>query len=240
MGKKTESKQEKRIVQMMGQEEEKAKAAANRFYPNEVIASFSYSSEQNPFAPLLSQVKTLPTPQAPTQEQSAENCLSIRGNVKAGKPDSIEIQLNKGRQLSDKNAFPLGNTVIKVLPMDANEPNYLFIKAGDTLDASVFLGGDNVTGIMLIKDENGEDYFFRLAEFHMLSLRENPDPRKEVGLMTSYLWLTAKVSSSVIFADSLDPIKNLLLSDWLQAEWQRAKDMALKSTNEVGGGESNG
>lgn len=238
MGKKSESKLENSVFQMMLQEEEKAKATTNNFYPGGVIAPFSLSSEQAPLAPLLAQAKTPPDPQAPTQKQLAEQCWSIRSNVKAGKPNNIEVQLNKGRQLSDKNAFPLGNTVVKILPMDANEPNYLFSKAGDTLDASVFLGEDDAMGIMVIRDENGDDYFFRLSEFHMLSLRENPDPRKEIGLMTSYLWLTAKVSSSVIFASSLDPIKNLLLSDWLQAEWQRAKDIASKSSTEGIGGVS--
>lgn len=76
-------------------------------------------------------------------------------------------------------------------------------------------------------------------EFHLLSLRENPDPRKEIGLMASYLSLTAKVFTSIIFASSLDPIKNLLLSEWLQSEWQRAKDAASKSVNEATGGEVN-
>ena len=94
-----------------------------------------------------------------------------------------------------------GNTVVKILPMDTSAQDYtfIFIKSGDTLDASVFLGGDNASGIMVIKDENGEECFLRISEFHLLSLRENPNPRKEVGLMTSFLWLTAKVYTSIIY-----------------------------------------
>jgi len=95
-------------------------------------------------------------------------------------------------------------------------------------------------GIMLIRDENGDDYFLRLSEFHMLSLRTDPDPHKEVGLMTSFVWLSAKVYTSVVVAPSLDPIKNLLLSEALLAEWQRAKDAASKPSGEEGGGDRNG
>lgn len=234
MDKEFKSNLENCIHQLIAKEEAKVKAVANNFYSDGVIAPFSLSSEQDPLAPLLALAKASSTPQALTQEQLSESCLQIRRNIQQGKSSNIEIQLHKGRQLSDNQPFPLGNTVIKVLPMDANEPNYLFIKGGDTLDASVFLGGDNAVGIVLLKDKNGDDYFFRLAEFHMLSLRENSDPRKEVGLMTSYLWLTAAVYSSVVFASTLNPIKNLLLSEWLQTAWQQAKEAASKASEAEG------
>lgn len=141
------------------------------------------------FDSLIAQAKQPPAPQTPSQEQLLEKCQQIRDNVRQGKTDNIEIQFRKGRQLSDKQVFPLGNTVVKMLPMDTNTQDYtfIFIKSGDTLDASVFLGGDNASGIMVIKDENGEEYFLRISEFHLMSLRENPDLRKEVGLMTSFL-----------------------------------------------------
>lgn len=229
MSKKNKPQLEDRIIQMMVQDDEKAKAAANTFYPDGVIAPFSLSSEQNPFASLLTQVKTPSAPQTPTQEQLAELCQLIRANVKQGKLGNVEIQLNKGRQMSDKQLLPLGNTAIK-LRIGTDEPKYFFIKAGDTLNASIFLSSDVAATIMVIEDENGDDFFLFLSEFHMLSLRENPDPRKEVGLMTSFESLTSKVYSSVIFASTLNPIKNLLLSEWLQTAWQRAKDAASKSS----------
>lgn len=237
MGKKSESKLENSVFQMMLQDDEKAKAAANTFYPDGVIAPFSLSSEQNPFASLLTQVKTPSAPQTPTQEQLAELCQLIRANVKQGKLGNVEIQLNKGRQMSDKQLLPLGNTAIK-LRIGTDEPKYFFIKAGDTLNASIFLSSDVATTIMVIEDENGDDFFLFLSEFHMLSLRENPDPRKEVGLMTSFESLTSKVYSSIIFAYSLNPIKNLLLSEWLLAEWKRANNALLQHDNESVGGES--
>lgn len=228
-----------RFIQLLDQKYEQAKAAVNNFYDDGIFANFTPSSAGQPLAPLLAQIKPPPEPESMTQEQLMATCQNIRANVKRGRPGNVEIQLNKGRQKSDNQLFPLGNTVIKALPMDSLQPVYLFIKAGDTLEASVFLGGDSVAGILLMQDENGDDCFLRLSEFHLLSLRENPDPRKEVGLMTSYLWLTADVYSSVIYAFNLNPIKNLLLSDFLQMEWQKAKDAASMSSG-TDGGENHG
>ncbi len=241
MGNKSELKQTDRALQMMDREEEKVKSEVSTFYDGGILATFKLSSEQSPLVPLLAQARATPNdPQAPTQSQLAKQCLAIRSNVKAGKPNNIEIQFNKCRQLSERCAFQLGNTAVKLRLADVTEPRYFFIKAGDTMDSSIFFGGDNAVGIMLIRDENGDDYFLRLSEFHMLSLRADPDPHKEVGLMCSFVWLTANVYSSVVLAPSLDPIKNLLLSEWLQAEWQRAKDAASKPSGEVDGGDRNG
>ena len=242
MNKKSKSKQESNILQVLAQEENKVNEESREFYIDGTIATFIPSSSQAPLASLLTQTKQSSAPQAPTQEQLSEKCQQIRDNVSQGKTGNIEIQFYKGRQLSGKQVFPLGNTVVKILPKDTNTQDYtfIFIKAGDMLDASVFLGGDNAFGIMVIKDESGDEYFLRISEFHLLSLRENPDPNKEVGLMTSFLWLTAKVYTSIVFASNLFPVKNLLLSEWLQKEWQRAKGSALKLSSEEVGGESNG
>lgn len=234
MRKKNKLSLDDRIFQTVMQGQETAREATNIFYPGGVIAPFSFPSEQPSLSHLLAQAKAPPKPPDLSPEQLAENCRLIRDNVKQGKINNVEVQLHKGRQLSEKREFPLGNTAIKIRSIGSDEPEYFFIKAGDTLDSSIFLGEDNA-GILLIRDEDGDDCFLRLSEFHMLSLRENPDPRKEVGLVTSYLWLTADVFTSVICAFSLDPIKNLLLSDWLRSEWQRAEDAASTSSGADGG-----
>ena len=241
MSKKNETKLADHAIQLLDQQNELAKTATNNFYDDSILVNFTPSSAKQPLATLLTLAKQPPAPQAMTQEQLLDTCMNTRIDVKQGKPGKIEIQFNMGRQISDQQILPLGNTVVKALPMNSNQPAYLFIKAGDTLDAHVFLGDGNIPGVMAIEDENGEGCFLPLAEFHLLSLREDPDPRKEIGLITSYLWLTAKVYSSIIFAASLNPIKNLLLSEWLQAEWQCAKDAAASnSANKTAGGESNG
>ena len=239
MNKNVKNKEGDRIIELMEQEEQAVESETSAFYPDGIIANFTPSSEKQPLAPLLAYAKQPSAPQSPTQEQLFDTCLQIRENVQQGKPGNVEVQFNKGRQISDKQLFPLGNTAVKITLIGANDPHYLFIKADDTLNAHVFLGGNNAPGILAIEGEHGDEYFLQITEFHLLSLRENPDPRKEIGLMTSYLSLTAKVFTSIIFAFSLDPIKNLPLSEWLQSEWQRAKDAASKSVNEATGGEVN-
>ena len=233
MGKKSETKLAERLFQMLEQESEKASSEVKEFYPNGILADCSFSSEADPLIPLLAQAKMPPDPQSPTQDQLAEQCLAIRNNIKGGGTGNIEIQFNWRRQLSERTILPLGNTVVKLLLMGSTEPKYFYIKAGSTLDGLIFLGGDNNWAIMAIKDKEGHDYFLQLAELHMLSIQENIDPRKETGLMTSYSWLTGKVFSSIITSYSLDPVKNLLLSSWLESKWQQAKAAKEQSYNEV-------
>lgn len=221
---------EKVILQTMEQEESTIKAIVGDFYKDGSITNFSLSSEKAPLAPLLALADQVSDEQVWTQERLRECCLEIRSNVKQGKQDNIEVQLHKGRQLANGQIFPLGHTVVKLLPMDAEMPVYLFVREGDTLDATVLLGSDTGAGILVIKREGDDDFFLRLAEFHLLSLRNDPDPHKEVGLLTSYVWLCAKVYSCVLLASSLNPVKALLLSDWLQDQWREAKDSTQNTT----------
>ena len=83
-------------------------------------------------------------------------------------------------------------------------------------DCLVFLGGEEGQGILAIKRDDEKVTFVRVSEFHMLAISENSEPNREVGLITSYLWITAKVSSSVIIGENLTPIKNLLCVDGLK------------------------
>ena len=124
--------------------------------------------------------------------------------------------------------------------MGSGKPIYLYVKDGDTVDAMVFIGGENILAFLATKDENGKEKFIRLSEFHLLSYHENTDPKKEVGLLTSFVWPGVNIYSSVLFAWNLLPVKNLLLSEWLQNEWQRMKDAADQSANQIEGGAEHG
>lgn len=232
------TKLEKIASQIVDRDEYMRQSIFNSFYNNGSIANFTHSSEEDPLAPLLEMAKAEPAPNTLTQEQMGDICLQIRENVKQGKQGNIEIQFHKGLQISDKHARPLGNTIVKITPMDTSASKYFFIKTGDILNTTIFLGGDNVSGIMVIEDENGDEHLLRLSELQMLSLQPEPDPRKEIGLMTSYLWLT-NVYTNIILGFDLNPVKNLLLAEWLQKEWQLAKDNASHSSNLVIGGDVN-
>lgn len=244
MSKKTKVKLDKQFIKMLEQEESERIAATKNFCDaNGTWVDFTYSSGQDPLAPFRALAKVSPAPQALTQDQLRERCKQIRDNIKLGVPGNIEVQLNKGRQMYGQaygqTSFLLGNMVVKILPMDVGKPEYLFIKDGDTLDTSIFLGGEYGSGIMLITDERGDDYFLRLSEFHLISIEAESNSPEKVALMTSFIRFTAKVYTSVFRAADFYPIISLLLSDWIQEEWKRAKDAATESSNKEIGGDIN-
>ncbi len=213
-----------KLADQIQREEVAVQKEVMEFYPDGIMADFAFVASK--MAPLSEIANVKMVPQALTQEQMEEECFTIHSNVRQGMPDNIEIRLNSGVQYFNRNRYELGNTVVKLQTIDSNSPHYLYLKAGDTLDAGIFVGGDDARGFLVTKDERGNDLFARLAEFHMLSVQENTDTQKEVGLMTSYIWLTAKVFSGVLLASSLAPVKNLLLSEYLEAEWKRSRESA--------------
>ena len=262
MSKKSKAEAEKLFLKRTNQQLKDIASEVNNFITSDgTLVNFSSPSEPNSLAPLLVIAKTPPpeqeltpylpypnTPESPytqglTQHQLQarlrEYCYEVRECIKLGRRNNIEVQLHKGRQMSDKQEFPLGDTVVKIRPMGVDKPSYYFIKAGDTLDTSIFLGDDLESGVMLIRDDKSNDYYLRLSEFHLLSLRNNPNSHGEVGLMTSFVWAVARASSSVVYAHTLAPIKMLLLSEWFQMGRQQAKDAAPEFSNKAIGGKYN-
>lgn len=241
MGETSKSKQAKQVLPLSLQKEIVVRSEVLKFYPKDPLGKFPLASATNSPTPLLAHAKKPPdNPMAPSEEQLYEQCSKIRANVKAGKAGNIEIHFHRSRQIFDKNDLPLGSTAVKVQPWNASEPEFFFIKDGDTLDAMVFLGGDNNWAIMLVRDENGKGFFLKLAEFHMLSIQEKTDPSMETGLMTSYSWTTGKPFTSIIAASNLDSVRNLFVSSYLEREWQQTKDATEKSLSELKGGDENG
>lgn len=190
-----------------------------------------YPNSQSPYSLGLTQYQL--------QDRLRKYCSLIREDVASGKLYNIEIQLNRGRQMYHRREFPLGDTVVKMQLTGTDEPMCFFIKAGVTPDVSIFLGETLGLGIILIRDDNGNDHYLRLSVLHMLSLRDSPTLHGEMALTTSFSWAAGKVRSCVVHASSLDPIKMLFLSDQFQAGWQRIKDAATEPLNKEIGGESN-
>lgn len=150
------------------------------------------------------------------QEQLEAKCKQIRTEVKQGKESSVEVNFVNGYQNFKGCKYELSDTVIKVFVMNEKAPIYLHLHKSDSVNCLVFLGGEEGQGILAIKRDDEKVTFVRVSEFHMLSISENSEPNREIGLMTSYLWITAKVSSSVVMGENLIPIKNLLCVDGLK------------------------
>ena len=60
-----------------------------------------------------------------------------------------------------------------------------------------------------------------------------------MAILTSYNWLTKKVYTTVFSGADYLPILSLLLSDWIQEQWKRAKDAATESSIKEIGGDTN-
>lgn len=229
------SKSDKAMIAAWDREREQIRQEVSGFYPNGDLADFSFASGTNPFQELLaSEQETL------SQERMMEECERIRAYVQAKKPDNIEIRFNEGSHYFNGAKHPLATTVVKLRAMDSGKPIYLYMRDGDTIDAMVFIGGDDIRAFLATKDTDGKEQFVRLSEVHLLSYHENEDRMKETGLLTSFVWPGVKIYSSVLFCYSLSPLKNLLLSEWLQDQWKRIKDAAEQSATEMEGGADHG
>lgn len=205
------------------------------FYPEGLLAPLTYSSSKAPFSDLIKTELESLSPEFPSflsQEKMIEECWKIWENVRCGKNGNIAIHLDTGTHIFEKRKLDLGNTLIKVRAFYSGKVVYVFIKAGSTIDARIFIGGDNVWGFLAVKNPAGPDTFIRLQEFHLLSIHENQNPKKEIGLMASYVWPSPNVYSCCIFGSNLHPLKNLLLAEWFQSEWQRTKEATVQNATE--------
>jgi len=210
---------------------------AGQFYDDKGnFKDFISPSKEN----LLDKIIKREKPPSQSQEKMEEECRQIKDNVSQGKSENIEIRLDKHIQLYMGQITDLGMTIIKFGFFDISLPSCIFYRYDDKLKARVYIGGDNAWGYLVTKDENGAECFTRLRDFHMLSTPPNPDPRKDLGMITSYTWLNAKVYTSKIYSYDLIPLQNLILSEWLQSQWQQAKDAREKSLNDNEGEDNNG
>lgn len=267
MGKKSKTYQEQPLYLTPNMREELALrqsvgAEVRGFRIDDNQDNISFPSNPNPLDPFLALAKTPPPEQATTplypdlkapspyslglkpyqlQDLLRKQCFQIQEDIASGRLFHIEVQLHKGRQKTRSEETLLGDTLIKIRPMGANEPKFIFIKAGDTLNTSIFLGkGYHFNpGIMLIRDDDGNDYYLRLSDFSLLSYRDAPTPSDELGILTTYIWSSRIAHTSFLRGSSLDPLKLLFLSEWFNAKWQRAKDAATESSHKEIGSEPN-
>lgn len=217
-----------KLMKRQENEEIELKNQVGLFYEDGERMEITASFDKDPFTTIFSELRKDTTPQTFTEEQMLEKCIQIRDNVKQSKPDNIELNFIQMVQRFNGNNFDLSNAVIKVFATDADRPVYLHIRKGDILSSLVFIGGDDAQAFLVTKDDGGKNSVIRLSEFHLLAISENSSPEKEIGMMISYSWIGAKVHANVIIGMSLNPIKNLLLSEGL-----RNINNETQKTNEI-------
>lgn len=220
MSKKNDKQNDKKLNKIIGKaidrNYEEAKDEASNFYDdtNGLVNIF----EQGPVTKIVANILKTPDSQTLMADQMQERCLKIREKVQSGKPNNIEIDFVHGVQKFEGRKVTLGDTVLKAVEYSSHTPIYLYRKKDDATDALVFIGGDYAEAFLITKDNDGNTTFIKLAELHMLSISEDSTPEEEIGLMTSYIWLTAKIYSSPILAVNLDPVKNLLMAEAIYAK----------------------
>lgn len=204
-------------------------AEISKFNDIEVVKNSTIAWDKESFLKFL---ESCEMPKQDTNEKMGQMCLVTRDNVKACKPNNIEIDLINGTQKDDGKSLPLGDTLIKICTYDDEHAiQYLFLKSGEKIDCLVFLGGSDCQAILCIDDGKGGDKFIKLSEFHMLSISKNSNSKKEVGLMTSFAWFTAKIFTSIVIGSNLNPIKNLFLSDGLKGD--NSKELTKAEENKI-------
>ena len=244
MGKKDKrDKMESKMELRLWDEQQKGISIAKKeLYPDGELESILPSSDGDVLKKVMEKaLSETSTQRFITQDEMEEHCHQVRDYVKQGKEDNIEIRLDNGTLLFLGKKYELGDVIIKTRTFDGDiSPTCIFIKAGGTLDARLFIGGESVSAVLATRTEKGDEHFTRLSEFHMFSLQKNPEPKKEVGLVTSYVWLTARIYLGIYLGYNFEPIRSLLLAEWLHLEWQRAKEAREHSAGAKIGGDANG
>lgn len=230
MGKKKNL--ETRLLEMIEKEGEEVRREVNEFCFEGSLVNFQDASKTNPFDQFYMSQRTETIDQSFTDEQMERFCSEIRDRVKHGSLEDIEINLMERIQRYKGLRYSLENTAIKILPWNAEKPEYLCMGPEDSMDALVFLGGENAQAFLVTRNEDDLVSYYRLSEFHMLSLQKTPD-QKELGLITSYVWLTAKVYSTVVMGFNLDPIKNLFFTDSLREKAAQEQAKHIERNDEL-------
>lgn len=226
---------EEKMLALMEQDWNKAEQIRKEFYPDgQLPREITYSSTAEPVQMLLNKARQQSPASKPvllpSQSTLQEQCFTIQDNVRQGNPGCAELMLDQGSLFINRKSYSLGKTLIKMRSIDGDvSPSYIYLKKDSTLDIRILLSEDLDYAIMAVIDEDKNDFYIRLAECHVLSMQEDSDPNKEIGLIVSYIAPFRKVCFSIIMAQDLSPIKELLLSDMLLSGWEKAKESDVQS-----------
>ena len=225
MSKKRDNNMNK-FLTMMEQEGQQVEYVCSMFYPDGTISpDLIYTSDPEASKKILDKLCWQGSSPQPGVKSLKEQCLKIQEKALSGEDDQAIVSLDLGKLIIHNKSYKFGNTLIKVQSTASNtSPAYIFFKEGSTLLSRIYLSNSNSDGVMAILNEENEEVFIRLAECHVLSIQEKSEARREIGLMLSFTRAIRHVYFSIIMALNLDPIKNLILSEWLTSECEKAKE----------------
>ncbi|MBQ9927327.1 MAG: hypothetical protein IJO65_05075 [Lachnospiraceae bacterium] len=141
-------------------------------------------------------------------------CEDIRGRINRSEPENVEIRFNTMSQLYLNKEKRLVDTYVKIWTMDGMEPLFLFLTNDALINALVFLGGAKKEAFLVFIDDEKTTHYVQLKEFYLLSIIQQED--RSWGLITSYSWFSARVSTNTIQGDALNSVVDLFLADWFR------------------------
>ena len=100
------------------------------------------------------------------------------------------------------------------------------------MNALVFIGGDEKQAFLVFVDDKNITHYVQLQEFYLLSIVK--EKKMSWGLITSYSWFSARISTDIIQSFELNSVVDLFMAEWFRkmVEEKKNKDVKEISTNE--------
>lgn len=161
-----------------------------------------------------------------------EKCRAIRRNIERGELENVEVRFNIMTQWCLNSERKLADTYVKIWVMDEIEPLFLFLTKDTMMNALVFIGGDEKQAFLVFVDDKNITHYVQLQEFYLLSIVK--EKKMSWGLITSYSWFSARVSTDIIQSFELNSVVDLFMAEWFRkmVEEKKNKDVKEISTNE--------
>lgn len=142
-------------------EYEAVKSKVSEFYDAYDVGELTFSSSASLFADLLKLEESTLNQESFTEEEIEKReqqkqemedaCLEILNNVNLAKPENLIILLDKRVQIACNQPLDLGDVVLKIVPLSAHKPIYIYSPAEDRMLARVYIGGRDVSAFSLSK-----------------------------------------------------------------------------------------
>ena len=227
MGKKLSAK-EKKVIKEVQKKRILINDVCSKFYPDGVIADFKFPAVDDDALKSLFRCNLDDDEKKKLSEICMQRVIEMRQNELNGTGENIKVRFDNGTVQSGNNKFELTNTVAMIRVEDRNE--YVYFKAGDRCDAWILIQRTfNSIGAVLVleceaidKSSNKNVVATWVDEFYLMGICKSKEYKEETGIIIAnslYLGSGYQYCEPALF----EPIKGLLLADWLQKELEEAK-----------------
>jgi len=221
----------KRITKEIQRQEEKFKMTCKQFYPEGTVTDFRFPAvgDYDTFGDIYERSLRYSFSDKENREDVEKRIIQIHQNVREGKAGNFEVHFDKGMIQFGNSKYGLANAIAMIrLGPDCE---HVFFKEGDRYGARVFIEAASKNAFFVLgydekdKNNNKDTAIILLDEFYLLGSCCN----EKSGIMVGYDWAFNNIYCDLVEEVIFNPIKELLVADWLQEEWEKTKE-----TNEKG------